>query len=153
MSTETSPISFVDTNVFVYALASDDDRRSAVAQDLLRELTRTETLRTSTQVLQELFVTLTRKVRTPMSPQRALRYLDQLAAWPVIAIDYGAIRESIELSSRARTSFWDALIVIAAVRSGAKRLYTENLNDKQIIHGLEIVNPFRDASKKRVPVS
>jgi predicted nucleic acid-binding protein len=90
-----------------------------------------------------LFVTLTRKVRTPMTAQQALRYLDQLAAWPVVVLDYGGVREAIELSASARLSLWDALVVVAAARSGAKRLYTEDLQDGQTILGVEVVNPFR----------
>jgi predicted nucleic acid-binding protein len=137
------PASFVDTNVLVYALAADDVRRSPVAQKLLRELMSAQVFQTSTQVLQELFVTLTRKVRTPMTAQQALRYLDQLAAWPVVVLDYGGVREAIELSASARLSLWDALVVVAAARSGAKRLYTEDLQDGQTILGVEVVNPFR----------
>jgi predicted nucleic acid-binding protein len=137
------PVSFVDTNVLVYALAADDVRRSPVAQKLLRELMTAQVFKTSTQVLQELFVTLTRKVRTPMTAEQALRYLDQIAAWPVVVLDYGGVREAIELSSSATLSLWDALVIVAAARSGAKRLYTEDLQDGQMILGVEVVNPFR----------
>jgi predicted nucleic acid-binding protein len=137
------PVSFVDTNVLVYALAADDVKRSPVAQKLLRELMTAQVFQTSTQVLQELFVTLTRKVRTPMTSEHALRYLDQIAAWPVVVLDYGAVRDAIELSAGARLSLWDALVIVAAARSGAKRLYTEDLQHGQTILGVEVVNPFR----------
>ncbi len=134
---------FVDTNVFVYALAADDPKRSAVAQELIRELMTTGALHTSTQVLQELFVTLTRKIRTRLTPEQALRYLDKIAVWRVTAIDYGAIRAAAELSKNARLSFWDSLVIVAAARSGARRLYTEDLQHGQVVLGVEIVNPFR----------
>ena len=137
------PVSFVDTNVLVYALAADDVKRSPVAQKLLRELMTAQVFQTSTQVLQELFVTLTRKVRTPMSAEQALRYLDQIAAWPVVVLDYSGVREAIELSASASVLLWDALVIVAAARSGAKRLYTEDLQDGQTILGVEVVNPFR----------
>ena len=78
MTADEMPISFFDTNVLVYALAADDIRRSVVAQTLLRDLMTAQVFQTSTQVLQELFVTLTRKVRTPMTAEQALRYLDQI---------------------------------------------------------------------------
>jgi predicted nucleic acid-binding protein len=149
MSAEAPPAAFVDTNVFVYALAADDERRSPVAQKLVRELMVTQALRTSTQVLQELFVTLTRKIRTSLTAEQALRYLDQIAVWPVMVTDYGAIRDAIELSAGASLSFWDALVVVAAARSGAKLLYTEDLQDGQSILGVEVVNPFRDRTKKK----
>ena len=142
MSADRFPISFVDTNVLVYALAADDTKRSPVAQKLVRELMAAQVFQTSTQVLQELYVTLTRKVRTPMTPEQALRYLDQIAVWPVAVVDYGALRDAVELSKNAMVSFWDALVLVAAARSGAKRLYTEVLQDGQTMLGIEIVNPF-----------
>lgn len=142
MSADPLLTSFVDTNVLVYALAADDTRRSPIAQKLVRELMAAQAFQTSTQVLQELYVTLTRKVRTPMKPEQALRYLDQLAVWPVVVLDYAAVRDAVELSARAMLSFWDALVVVAAARSGAKRVYTEDLQDRQTILGVEVVNPF-----------
>jgi len=137
------PLCFVDTNILVYALAADDAKRSPIAQKLLKELMVAQALQTSTQVLQELFVTLTRKVRTRLTAEQALRYLDQIAAWPVAVTDYRAVRAAIELSARATLSFWDALVIVAAARSGAKRIYTEDLQDGQTILGVEVVNPFR----------
>jgi predicted nucleic acid-binding protein len=143
MSAEPQPPSFVDTKVLVYALAADDPARSSLAQDLLRRLMTSQALRTSTQVLQETYVTLTRKVRKPLEPHKTLRYLDQIAAWPVIVLDYGSVREAIDLSVRARLSFWDALVVVAAARAKVQRLYTEDLQDGQTILGVEVINPFR----------
>ncbi|MGZ4839266.1 MAG: PIN domain-containing protein [Terriglobales bacterium] len=143
MSADGAEICFVDTNVFVYALTEDDPARSAKAQQLIAHLRSTRSLRTSTQVLSELFVTLTRKVRAPLSPAAALEYLDQIAAWPVIAPDYSAVRDACQLSTSARVSFWDALVVIAASRAGAVRLYSEDLNAGQKLLGVEVVNPFR----------
>jgi predicted nucleic acid-binding protein len=140
--------SFVDTNILAYALAGDDSKRSPVAQQLLLDLMRAQMFHTSTQVLQELFVTLTRKVRPPLSAAQALRYLDQLAAWPVAVLDYGAVRSAVELSSSQTISFWDALVIVAASRLGVRRLYTEDLQHGQKILAVEIFNPFRAAGKK-----
>jgi predicted nucleic acid-binding protein len=149
MSADARPLSFVDTNVLVYALATDDPERSAVAQTLLRELMTAQVFRCSTQVLAELFVTLTRKIRTPLTAQQAMRYLDTLAVWPAVVPDYGAIREAIELSASVHISFWDALVVIAAARAGAAVLYTEDLQHGQRISGVEIMNPFRGSPEQR----
>jgi predicted nucleic acid-binding protein len=142
MSADVLP-SFVDSNILVYALAADDARRSPAAQTLLRRLMTAQASHTSTQVIQETYVTLTRKIRKPLTPAQALRYLDQIAVWPVIAPDYSAIRTAIELCPGASLSFWDALIVVAAARSGARLLYTEDLQHGQTILDLTIVNPFR----------
>jgi predicted nucleic acid-binding protein len=61
----------------------------------------------------------------------------------------GAIRDAVELSVSARLSFWDALVVVAAARLGAKRLYSEDLQDGQTILGLEVVNPFGGGKRSR----
>jgi predicted nucleic acid-binding protein len=142
MSADERLPAFVDTNILVYAIAGDDPKRSKVAANLLRKLMQSRTLRTNTQVLQELFVTLTRKGAQPMEPRAALRYIDQLAAWPVSVTDFHAVRRAIELSISATLSFWDALIVVAAVNSGSAQLYSEDLQHGQVVLGVRIVNPF-----------
>ena len=139
--------SFVDTNIPVYALAGDDPKRSPIAQDLLRKLMLARALRTSTQVLQELYVTLTRKGKSPMLPEAALRYIDQVAAWPVGVTDFKSVRRAIELSIGSMLSIWDALIVVAAERSEARILYSEDLQAGQELLGVRIVNPFQAVKK------
>ena|SRR5579863_9742638 len=100
-------------------------------------------LRTGTQVLQELYVTLTRKGKSPMRPDAALRYIDQVEAWPVTVTDFKSVRRAIELSIGSMLSFWDALIVVSAECSGAKTLYSEDLQAGQELLGVRIVNPFQ----------
>ncbi|HXP83643.1 MAG TPA: PIN domain-containing protein [Bryobacteraceae bacterium] len=143
MNADNAAPCFVDTNVLVYALADDDSIRSPVAKQLLRELRRGGTLHTSVQVLQELYVSLTRKMQRPNRLKQALRFLDWLAASPVFETNYSVVREAAELSAAHRLSFWDALIVVAAARSGAKVLYSEDLQDGRTMLGVTIVNPFR----------
>lgn len=135
-------LSFVDTNVLVYALDKSSSEKKAVAQRLINELMDEDRFRVSTQVLQELFVILTRKVSQPCSADEALAVLDDLAVWPLIVIDYQAIRAAGRLVHDAKVSFWDALVVIAAARAGATVLYTEDLNHGQEILGVRISNPF-----------
>lgn len=135
--------SFVDTNILVYAFAPDDPSRSPIAQDLVEGLIAARSFHTSTQVLQELYITLTRKLRVRLDSATALDYVDQIAESPVVNIDYRLIREAIRLSEAHNFSFWDSLIVIAASRAQVRRLYTEDLQDRRVILGVEIVNPFR----------
>jgi predicted nucleic acid-binding protein len=92
--------------------------------------------------LQELFVTLTRKVSQPCACHEVLAVLEDLTAWPLMVIDYAAIRAAIDLTDRAKLSFWDSLVVVAAARTGARVLFTEDLNDGQEILGVRISNPF-----------
>jgi len=147
MNDEDAPTVFLDTNILVYAFAPHDPVRSPIARTLIKKLTDEGSLRTSTQVLQECFVTLTRKVRKPLSSAEALDCIEQIAEWPLITNDYQVIREAIGLSVSLRLSFWDALIVAAASRARATRLYTEDLQHGQVILGVEIVNPFRDSGQ------
>jgi predicted nucleic acid-binding protein len=133
---------FVDTNVLVYAFDSTDPARHDPAAQLLSRLMDEDRLRLSVQVLQEFYVTMTRKARPPWAPDRALAKLDDFAAWPVVVNDLPLLREAVLLSRDAVLSLWDALVVAAAARSGAGTLYTEDLNDGQVVRGVRIVNPF-----------
>ena len=70
------------------------------------------------------------------------RFSKTLRAWPLFVVDCAAIRDAAHLAEDASLSFWDALIVVSASRSGAARLYTEDLNHGQTILGVEVTNPF-----------
>ena len=135
-------LSFVDTNVLVYAFDKSGSAKKQVAQRLMNELMDEDRLRVSTQVLQELFVTLTRKAMQRCSSEEALAVMEDLTAWPLMVVDYAAIRAAVGLADQAKISFWDALIVVAAARVGAAVLYTEDLNNGQEILGVRISNPF-----------
>jgi predicted nucleic acid-binding protein len=140
--TALSEPAFVDTNVLVYVYESGTDPRRLTARTLLGELMSRKTLRLSVQVLQELYVTLVRKSRTPGSAELIAEWIADLARWPVQGIDYPLVAEAMRLSRTATISYWDALVVSAAARSGAKRLYSEDLNHGQVLLGVEVVNPF-----------
>jgi predicted nucleic acid-binding protein len=140
--TAEKPLSFVDTNVLVYAFDKSGSPKKRIAERLLNELMEDDRLRVSTQVLQELFVTLTRKVSQRCTSEEALAVLEDLAVWPLMVVDYAATRAAVDLSDQAKLSFWDALVVVAAARSGAAVVYTEDLNDGQEIIGVRISNPF-----------
>ena len=139
--------SFVDTNVLVYAVADDDPARQLAAQMLVDTLAAAQDLHTSTQVLQELYVVLTRRVRRKFTNAAAIDYLDRIARAPVTTTDYKLVRQAAELSGRDAFSFWDALVLVAAARSGATRLYTEDLQHGRTVLGVQIVNPFRRAGR------
>src|SRR5689334_678955 len=142
MTSEEKSLGFVDTNVLVYAFDKSSSPKKDAAQRLIDELMEEDRLRVSTQVLQELFVTLTRKVKQPCTGEEALAVLEDLTAWPLMVVDYTAIRLAVGLADQAKLSFWDALVVISAARAGAAVLYTEDLNDGQEILGVRISNPF-----------
>lgn len=137
-----SPISFIDSNIVVYALAQDDAVKAPIARTLLDGLATAGSVRLSTQVLQESYVNLTRKGKRVLSPSAALAALDLWAEFPIVQIDYTLIRAAANFSASQYVSFGDALILVAAARAGAKRLYTEDLQHGRVWDGVEVVNPF-----------
>ena len=131
---------FLDTNVLVYAAAGrgKDARKRERALALIER----EEIGVSAQVLQEFYVTVTRKIATPMSSDRALEWIEQLESFPCVAVDSGLVKVAAELSERFRISYWDGAILSAALALGAETLYTEDLNDGQRYGSLRAVNPF-----------
>ena len=98
MSADPAPLAFVDTNIFVCASANDDTVRAPVAQHLLDQLMAAQTLVTSTQVLQELFVTLTRKGDRQLRTEDVLRILDRTSKFPVFTVaEFPRVLESSHL--------------------------------------------------------
>ena len=132
---------FVDTNVLVYAYDADSGNRHEVARTRLEALWEDESGLVSTQVFQEFYVTVTRKLG-PMSQPAARDVIATYSAWPVHGPEVDDIAEASELEERHRLSFWDALIVVAARRSGARELLTEDLQEGRRFDGLLVVNPF-----------
>lgn len=135
---------FVDTNVLVYLFDADAPAKRERARELLASDGVEGRLVISTQVLQELFVTLTRKLAVPLAPDRALTVLDSLDELPVTTIDRPLVRAAAELSIRHRISLWDALIVEAARAGGCLVLLTEDLQHGWEVAGIRVENPFRD---------
>ncbi len=133
---------FVDTNVLVYAEDLDAGEKHDQAVRLVAGLWESGEGVVSIQVLQELFVTLTRKVDKPLSPARSRRIVEQYLTWTVVDNDGPLLLGAIDLSSRARISFWDASIVHAAQLSGCERLMTEDLGHGQRFGGVKVLDPF-----------
>jgi predicted nucleic acid-binding protein len=134
---------FVDTNILIYAYDQREPEKSAKAREIVSELWRTREGLLSTQVLQELYVNLTRKLRVVIPRPEARALVGRYGRWPVHAITTGDILEAADLEERHTLSFWDALIVVAAVRSGAERIVSEDLQHDRTIDGVRIENPFR----------
>ncbi len=133
----------VDTNILVYTFDPTQGEKHILAARIVRELLEQDRICLSTQILQELYVTLTRKAGIPV--ETALSVLDDLSQWLVFSVDYRAIRDAVVIARDSRLSFWDALLVSAANRLGASVLLTEDLNHGQTIAGVEIQNPFIDS--------
>ena len=134
--------SFVDTNVLIYAYDTDAGEKHDRARALLEDLWEADGGIISTQVLQEFYVNVTRKIRTPIRPARARGVLSTYTVWQVEEVNLETILFASELQERYRLSFWDAMIIAAASKGGAETLLTEDLNDGQVIEGVRVRNPF-----------
>jgi len=133
---------FVDTNVLVYAFDSSAGSKQTAAKTLLERVWQTGTGCLSVQVLQEFFVTVTRRVARPLSVNEAADRIREFAAWRVFSPTVDDVLAAIDLQKQARLSFWDAMVVRAASESGCDTLWTEDLNDGQAIRGVHVRNPF-----------
>lgn len=133
---------FLDTNVLVYLYDRDSPDKQKRAREILEQHLG-GSLILSTQVLQEFFVTVTRKLASPLTKEEALEALEDLVAFPVVGIDENAVTAAARLSVDHQISLWDALILISAESAGCQRVLTEDLQDGWKILGLEIQNPFR----------
>lgn len=133
---------FVDTNVLIYAHDVDAGAKHTVAAGLVRDLWATRVGVLSTQVLQEFYVNVTRKIPAPVSRAVARDIVTSYAVWQIEPIDVDRVREASELEERHRLSFWDALILVAARRGGAEKILSEDLNPGSRTNGVLVVNPF-----------
>ena len=135
-------LTFVDTNVLVYAHDRSETRKQPLAQALLEGLWASRTGTVSTQILQEFYVVATRKLDPPMSRRAAREIVALYAAWPLVQVDLALILVASELEERHKLSFRDALVVEAARRADATRIVTEDLQAGRHIGGVRIENPF-----------
>jgi predicted nucleic acid-binding protein len=133
---------FLDTNVLAYAHDRSETHKQPIAQALLEDLWRTRSGVLSTQVLQEFYVVATRKFDPPMRRGDAREIVALYGTWPIVPVDLALILAASKLEERHAFSFWDALVVEAARRSGATRLMTEDLQGGRRIGGVSIENPF-----------
>lgn len=133
---------FVDANVLVYAFDSSAARKQQAAQQLLERLWESATGCVSVQVLQEFFVTITKKVPKPLPVDDAKARIREFAAWTVFAPTAEDVLTAIDLQAQVKIGFWDAMVVVAAAEAECEVLWTEDLNHSQMLRGVRIQNPF-----------
>jgi predicted nucleic acid-binding protein len=132
---------FVDTNVLVYAHDRNAGLKYERARAVLEALASERCGALSMQVLQEFYSTVTRKLASPLPRSEARAIVEDFAFWCVPTTP-DEIRQAFRIEDEARIGFWDALIVAAAVKSGATRILSEDLNPGQAITGVTVENPF-----------
>ncbi len=134
---------FLDSNILVYAYDEAEGEKCALANQWMRDFWQAGELPfLSIQVLQEFYtVMLRKKVDARYYREVVEHYLE---TWPVIENTRGLLSRALDVQQRHQLSFWDANIVAAAQQSGAKELWTEDLNDGQDYGGVRAVNPFKE---------
>jgi predicted nucleic acid-binding protein len=134
---------FVDTNIFVYSFDRTSFGNSRRAAQLIREAVTTRKGIVSYQVVQEFFNLALRKFAEPMTVAEAEQYLSTVFR-PLLAVQSSPvlIAEALRLTGKHRLSWYDALIVAAAIQGGCGILYSEDLQHGQRIGELQIQNPF-----------
>jgi predicted nucleic acid-binding protein len=137
---------FVDTNILVYAHDLDSGKKHHVARELLMDVWSHRIGVLSVQVLQECYVTLTRKILHPLSSGTVRSILQDYLSWQVELIDPISVITASRIEEEYPISFWDALIVTAALKGKASKIVTEDLQGGRVIEGVLIENPFHSVS-------
>lgn len=133
---------FVDTNILVYAHDRSAGVKHRRAQMLVEQLWDSSEGVLSTQVLQELCVSLRRKAKHPIPAEELYHLIQDYSTWNVVTNTPESVLRALEIEQRYRTSFWDALILHAAESSGASILYSEDMAVGQRYGAVQIVNPL-----------
>ena len=134
---------FIDTNLWAYRLDRREPEKSAFVRDWLRELARENDIVISTQVLIELRSVITRKLKPALSWQDTRAALLALAEFEVVPTNANLVLDAHELAQAEKLSWFDALIVEAAIRAGCQRLYSEDLDHGRRYGDMVVNNPFR----------
>lgn len=133
---------FVDTNIFVYFRDAEEPEKQKTAARYLTILWENQTGRISYQVLNEYYTVVTRKLKPGLSSDAARKDIRNLMLWDPVVVDQLIIEKGWEIQDQYQLSWWDSLIVSAALKSGCSTLLTEDLQDGQSIENLTIINPF-----------
>lgn len=133
---------FVDTNILVYAHDFKQGPKHERARALLEKLWDSGEGVISTQVLQELCVSLRRAAR-PLSITGIRELIEDYSSWEVIVNTAESVLQALDFETRYQISFWDALIVQAATACGAAVLYSEDLADGQAYGSVKVLNPLK----------
>ena len=132
--------SFIDTNVLIYAEASDEPLKQRAALALLKGLYEDGLGVISTQVLQEYCNVALKQLKLPAPYVRS--QLDLYEQFEVVQVTPAIIRAGLDLHQTRSVSFFDAIVLASAHASGCNVIWTEDLNAGEVINGVHISNPF-----------
>jgi len=136
---------FLDTNILVYTADHDNKKKQKQARHFLKTITQKSEITISTQVLQEFYITATKKLGIEPLVVKKLTHVWEI--FEVVNVTPTIIKDAIDCSILQKISFWDALIIISAEYAKCEVLFSEDLNHGQIINGVRIENPFLSKTK------
>ncbi len=138
---------FIDTNLWAYPLDRREPEKSAFIRSWLRELAKEHEIVISTQVMVELRSVLTRKLKPALSWQDTQAALLALSEFEVVPANSNLVLDAHQLAQAESLSWFDALIVEAAIRAGCERLYSEDLDHGRQYGDMTLSNPFRSSEE------
>ncbi len=133
---------FFDTNILVYANDSSEPAKQKIARSLLKDSLEKQNGAISVQVLSEFWVTVTRKIKEPLSVEIAEKEIELLQLMKIVSLDYQLFKDALRFQRLVQVSYWDSLILAASHSAGCHTIYTEDLNHGQIMAEMELCNPF-----------
>ncbi|MFA5822190.1 MAG: PIN domain-containing protein [Thermodesulfovibrionales bacterium] len=134
---------FLDTNILIYAHDADSGDKHIIAKNIVKELWDKKNGVLSTQVLQEFYVNVTKKIPRPVAPIEAREIIRAYSSWEIRDNSIMSVIRASEIEEKYKLSFWDSLIVVAAYSAKVEKILTEDLNEGQVIEGILIENPFK----------
>lgn len=134
---------FIDSNIIIYAFDLSAGDKYEIANELIVRLWNSGLGVLSTQVLQEFFVNITQRIPKPLDIITAKEIIQDLLKWDVVFNDGESIVNAIEIHKKHQYSFWDSMIIEAAIKGRCAMLLSEDLADGQTIEGVKIRNPFK----------
>ena len=134
---------FIDTNIFVYAFDKTDKRKRQIANSMIKRALSEHVGCISFQVVQEFINVSTRKFESPLSVSDCQKYLNTvLTTLCEVFASLELYHRSLDIMEHWRFSFYDSLIVAAALQAKCNILYSEDLQHNQKIESIIISNPF-----------
>jgi predicted nucleic acid-binding protein len=132
---------FLDSNIIVYAHDIDKKYRQIAEQDIIDGVLSGNAV-ISAQVISEFFVTVTQKIKEPLSISAAEAEVALLSRLEVVALDIFLVQTAIQLQRKHKLSYWDSLILASAIKAGCAEIHSENFTDGRRYEGVLVKNIF-----------
>jgi predicted nucleic acid-binding protein len=142
----TGQFRFIDTNILVYAYDRSAGRKHTAAARLVEQCWEDENGCISIQVLQEFYVTVTRKIPRPLEYQTARQVIADLTHWRIHIPEAIDVLQAIDLQQTYRLAFWDAMVLQSAARLGCTQLLSEDLSHGETYSTVQVINPFKPST-------